>query len=354
LHTIPTASASLSPPAGAFDPPTEVWSRLDKLLHDRLRKCVALLPRVLSRDDPDAVHDLRVWSRRSQQLIVALFPQPRPREARVIMTALRRARHSLGGWRNCDVLIALLERKARRIRRADEKQAWEMIRDLARKKRRGRMRRARRKLANRKLLALVHRGQVLIERRVVPNGERDQDPLAAFVSSVAAAHANWREGLACARASLTTANLHAFRIKTKRLRYRVELARDLGSGTAQEALASLKAIQDQLGRWHDSVELVMLAADALADSEFLAQHPRTAAAVLRKIDRNSALQIERVRRLLEFTHEGLERSAIQAWIRAYCGRESVRSGGSVGGAVRGSEHDARPATAPEDVKALRV
>jgi CHAD domain len=143
-------------------------------------------------------------------------------------------------------------------------------------------------------------------RRVVPSGERDQDPLATFVSSVGEAYAKWRDGLARARASLTTACIHAFRIQTKRLRYRVELSRDLGSGTAQEALDSLKAIQDELGRWHDSAELMMLAADALADPEFLAQHPRTAAAVLRKIDRTSALQIERVRRLLECTHEGLD------------------------------------------------
>jgi CHAD domain-containing protein len=253
------------------------------------------------------------------------------------MKTLRRARHALGAWRDCDVLIALLERKARRIRRADEKQAWEKIRDLARKKRRRRMRRARSNLANRKLVALVHRGQELIERRILPVGERGQDPLAAFVSSLGEAHAKWREGLARARGSLTTADIHAFRIQTKRLRYRVELARDLGSSTAQEALDSLKAIQDELGRWHDSIELVMLAADALADPEFLAHHPRTGAAVLRKIDRNSALQIERVRLLLEFTHEGLERSAIQGWIRAYCGRESVRSGEGVGEAARGSE-----------------
>ena len=113
-----------------------------------------------------------------------------------------------------------------------------MIRDLARKKRRRRMRRARRKLATRKLLTLVHRGQELIERRVVPHGERDRDPFATIVSSVGEAYAKWREGLACARARLTTADIHAFRIQTKRLRYRVELARDLGSSTAQEALAS--------------------------------------------------------------------------------------------------------------------
>jgi hypothetical protein len=51
---------------------------------------------------------------------------------------------------------------------------------------------------------------------------------------------------------------------------------------------------------------------------------------------------------------GLELSAIQAWTCAYCGRESVRSGEGVGGAVRGSEHDARPATAPEDAMARRA
>jgi len=270
------------------------------------------------------------------------------------MKALRRARHRLGAWRDCDVLIALLERKARRIRRADEKQAWEMIRDLARKRRRVRMRRARRKLANRKLLSLAHRGEELIKRWVAPKGERNRDPFAAFASSVSEAYVKWREGLARARANQAAADLHAFRIQTKRLRYRVELARDLGSTTAQEALASLKAIQDELGRWHDSAELVMLAADALADREFLAQHPRTAAAVLRKIDRNGALQIERVRRLLEFTHDGLEHSAIQAWIRAYCGRESLRSGESAGRATRGREHEARPATAPEDIVAQPV
>lgn len=346
LRTISTATTLIPDPAEASGPFAETWSQLDRLLRNRLRKCVALLPTILSEDDSDAVHDLRVWCRRSQQVIVTLFPEPRPPEARAIIRALRRARRSLGEWRDCDVLIALLERKARRIRRPDEKQAWEMVRDLARTKRQRQMRRARRKLATRKLLTLVQRGQGLIERQVAPNGGRDQDPLATFVSSVGAAHAKWREGLARAYTSLSTVDLHAFRIQTKRLRYRTELARDLGSSTAQEALASLKVIQDELGRWHDSTELAMLAAAALADPEFLTQHPRTAAAVLRKIDRNSTLQIERVRRLLASTKEGVELSAIEKWMRGYCGRESERSGEDVGGAALGSEYDAEAATAP--------
>ncbi len=104
------------------------------------------------------------------------------------------------------------------------------------------------------------------------------------------------------------------------------------------------AIQDELGRWYDSAGLAMLAAAALADPEFLTQHPRTAAAVLRKIDRNSTIQIARVRRLLASTKEGVELSAIETWIRGYCGVESERSGEGVRGAALGSEQDGQPAT----------
>ena len=63
-------------------------------------------------------------------------------------------------------------------------------------------------------------------------------------------------------------------------------------------------------------------------------------------NRNSTLQIERVRRLLASRKGGVERSAIETWIHAYCGRESEPSGEGVVGAALASGHDGQPATAP--------
>ena len=45
---------------------------LESLLRDRLRKFMSLLLKVLAEDADDAVHDLRVWSRRLQQVVAAL------------------------------------------------------------------------------------------------------------------------------------------------------------------------------------------------------------------------------------------------------------------------------------------
>jgi len=45
--------------------------------------------------------------------------------------------------------------------------------------------------------------------------------------------------------------LHAVRIATKKLRYVLEIARDLGGAGAGGQIAALKALQDRLGRLHD-------------------------------------------------------------------------------------------------------
>lgn len=321
--SILAASTSLAPPSSPrveASALTRPWAQLEKLLRSRLRKCMVLLPKVLSEDGPEAVHDLRVWSRRLQQVVVTLFPDPGPPEARSIVKALRGARRSLGGWRDCDVLIGLLERKARRIRNLEQKHTWEMVRDRALKRRARQVRRARRKLANRKLFTLALRAEKLMERRSLRDGEPNPDPRDALVPSVGTAYAQWRESLSRACDSFTPGDIHAFRIRTKSLRYRIELVRDLGDGAAQTALLSLKTLQDELGRWHDNTELSRLAAEALADPEFLLQHSGVAAAILRKIEHDNAFQLERVRRLLAATREGAETSAVHIWIVCDCGQ----------------------------------
>ena len=288
---------------------------LERLLRDRLRKFMSLLLKVLAEDADDAVHDLRVWSRRLQQVVAALSSKPLPPQARTMVRALRRARQSLGEWRDCDVLLDLLERRARRVRNPEEKSAWMMIRRLALNKREREIRRARRKLANRKLFTLAHRAQKFLDE--LPEGER-QDAGEVLASSVADGHAQWRQALSRACNGWDPANIHAFRIRTKQLRYRIELARDLGESDVQAALGYLKSLQDGLGCWHDHTELFRLTTEGLADPEFLLNHARLVAALLRKSDREQAVQGERIRRLLTSANESIGGSALDEWVARYC------------------------------------
>ncbi len=293
--------------------------QLERLMRDRLRKFMALLPEVLADDGADAVHDLRVWSRRLQQVVVALSPEPMPEEARAMVRALRRARRALGVWRDCDVLLDLLERKLRRVRNPGERHAWEKVRDFALKRREREMRRARRKLARRKLLTLAHCARRLAEAAwSARDGAGAPDPMAMLTAAAGGGYAQWRQALARARQTLAAADIHAFRIESKRLRYRIELARDLGDEQAEPALAALRALQDGLGRWHDHGELARLAAEALADPAFLLEQPRVAGAVLRKLAREHTIDAERVRRVLDETDVALDASALNDWIGRRC------------------------------------
>src|SRR5579859_2146699 len=56
----------------------EVWERVRKLALRQLNRLVSLEPKVLRDEFPEAVHDLRVASRRLQSLLDFLYPVPRP------------------------------------------------------------------------------------------------------------------------------------------------------------------------------------------------------------------------------------------------------------------------------------
>ena len=295
----------------------QVRPQLEKLLRDRVRKCVSLLPKVLAEDDREAVHDLRVWSRRLQQVVVTLFPSPRPAEARTIVRTLRRTRRSLGGWRDCHVVIALLARKIRAARKPAQKQTWEMALAMARAKLQREIRRARHKIANRKMFTLAQRVQGLIEHGPIGNAGNDANPFRALENSVAAAYSEWREGLERAKSSADPFEIHAFRIQTKRLRYRIELLRDLGSAAAKSALASLRMLQDELGRWHDGLAFARMTAEALADPDYLVAQPVTAAVTLRKMDRENAHYLSRVRAVLSRIDEQPDASPLHSVVSGF-------------------------------------
>lgn len=209
--------------------------RVTRLVESQFRTFRSLFKRALTEENVDVVHDLRVCTRRLQQCFDGLHPNP-PRDVRRGRRLLRRVRHALGEWRNCDVTLQLLERRG----------AGERVRQRVEARRRHAIAAARRRLAREDL----HRLESAVRECVARCGSADDLPSAARLS-VRRAREEWIAALSSAEACPSAAKLHELRIATKRLRYRMELARDVGEREAAEALPWLEKLQETIGRWHD-------------------------------------------------------------------------------------------------------
>ncbi len=305
---------------------------LPDLLAKRLRKFVTVLPKALGEDNSEAIHDLRVASRRLQQVLVTMFPKPRSDEAGRIVRVLRQARRAVGGWRDCDVLIDLLERRIRRVRNLEERRAWETVRASVQERRVIEIRRARRKLANRRLFTLAQD----VARLTAPGPEPDQGNAGAdgaggmgaadaLGKSISNAWQQWRDAMARAAETSDPCDLHAFRIESKRLRYRIELARDLGAAGCDLVLEFLRSLQDGLGQMHDRNECARMAAEALANAKLLIRDPRPASLLLRRIATEQEIERAKATEILATAREGSHR--VEVWVNEYCAAEGASSPG---------------------------
>ena len=335
-------------------------SEVRDLLAKRLHRFVVVLPRLLGENDSEAVHDLRVASRRLQQVLVTMFPKPRSDEARRIVRVLRRARRAIGGWRDCDVLIEMLEGRVKRVRNPQEQSVWETVLDSARKRRERELRRAMRKLANHRLFTLAQdvgklnvgkpdgaetEAEKLTEpgryQAVAGNGASGgADVLAKSISD---AWHRWRDFMARAEASSDPADLHAFRIESKRLRYRIELARDLGAADCDLPLKILKSLQDGLGDLHDRDQCAQMAAKVLANPALLIRDPRPASLVLRRIAREQ--EIERAATIRILGQARAQSPRIESWVEKYRAQSEIEPAPESGAATQ-DRRDAGPTSDP--------
>jgi CHAD domain-containing protein len=292
-------------------------TRPEQLVHERVRRFMKLLPEVLNSEHVEAVHDLRVWSRRLQQVLVTMFPKGQENRAGSVIRALRRARRGLSGWRDCDVFIALLDRRLQRLRDPDEQRAWRMVRAYLVKQREKEIRRARHTLAKRQLFTLAQRTKNLLkdqEPDTASNaGLAPADFVATLSGSIMTAYADWQAALARAAESSSHADAHYFRIKTKQLRYRIELAQDLGDKELLSPLNRLKSLQDSLGQCHDRTELARLAIEAMISNEFLLTEPRPASLLLKKLAIELLSVTTKAKSLVAAAKDSGEVSQLESW-----------------------------------------
>jgi CHAD domain-containing protein len=307
-----TATLDHPPAAPLAETPDSIAIRraLTRLLRKRVKKFVALAPEVRADANPKTVHDIRVWSRRLQQAVGALFPKPRTGKVRRLRRMPRRVRRVLGEWRNCDVLLEIVARRGRRTRSEGKRRAWAFVRDYLLRKRSKEVARAAKKLGRQDLkdyAALAHR---LLAQ---PPGVNPEVLTQRLSDSVEEAWSKWQSALARAEKTRAVGDLHAFRIATKDLRYRTELLYDVGYREMKAQLKWLADLQEVIGVWHDRQVLHQAVAEAFARAEILLNNLPTARVLLADLETDRGREAQDVEKIFRLAIEHPGRQQMESW-----------------------------------------
>ena len=266
--------------ATTSDPAISNQNKLLKLARKRLQRFATLMPKLLVSDDPDTVHDLRVWSRRLQQALRAIHPAAKPPKSKKVLRALRQVRRALGSCRNLDVNLDLIRDKRQQASAATVQRAWGEVYDELEATRGALIARARRDIARHDLFNFITRAQALIAE-----ADSDADPKEILESAITKSMEAWQEAFALAKEQRDKVRLHQFRIAGKRLRYRLELLAELGESKAKPLVETLKGLQNALGDWHDRSVLIDYVAGFIGRASFLADHPDIGRALLTEMEK---------------------------------------------------------------------
>jgi len=293
----------------------------------QLNRCVSLEPKVLQGDDPNAVHDLRVATRRLQQVLDLMFPSPRPREIRKLRRRLKRCRRTLSEVRNCDVLLDRVTSVLARKRTA-HREARTAIRHYLITHRTARFEKALRKLTGANLSDVYVRMKQCLLGYVESSsadGSVDQAPdaqtptIGQFYSRIGenlkSVWETLEEQITRSQRQPEAAVLHQVRIAAKRMRYLVEVIHAFGVPGSPEVLIWLRSLQKHLGHWHDLVVFEETVIEMIADPDFLRDHLELALDIERLILKNRAFRTKFEGRYLEAIADQADLLRAKDWVR---------------------------------------
>jgi len=320
-----------NPPAESVltTPPADDWNKVRKLAFRHLNRFISLEPKVLKGDDPDAIHDMRVASRRLQQVLDLIFPTPLPREARRLRRKIRRCRRALGDVRNCDVLVQLAERRLAR-RRSPDREAWTAVKHYLQERRTESFARAIRKLSKVNLAVFYMRSKAILDRLrpksnsapitlplVHPDGTAPGPFPARLAQALERVSSEFEKQVAASHSEASAASIHAARIGAKRLRYLLEVVSHFAVPGSSDALSWLRRIQQHLGDWHDMEVLEEMMIEMIARPEFLRDHLALALVTGKLILRNRAIKQGFRDKYFQMTRNPPNHQEIKNWMEGH-------------------------------------
>lgn len=240
----------------------------ETLWRARLQALAAAWPRM--NEEADALHQVRVASRRLREALPVLSEGKRRRKLRKARRTMRRITRALGPVRELDVAIKSLgeiEGKTPAIRAGIEH-----LREILLAERAERRADMIRRLASVSPEKIERRLAALVEltdkpqKRAAPSARKPAaSPWQSVLSARIARRAKALRGaIERAGAIYLPDRLHVVRITVKKLRYAVEVGRDARVPRTASMLRALKAAQDTLGHLHDFEVLIARARAAQA------------------------------------------------------------------------------------------
>lgn len=335
----PASDAPASPASEASDPAGTVatpverdkpaldeWGKVRQLARKQLDRFMSFEPKVLRGDDPDAIHDMRVASRRLQQVLDLLYPPPPPREVRRLRRKIRRCRRALSEVRNCDVLLQRVEGYLTRKQTA-RREIWTAVEHYLHQRRSENFDKALRKLSKVNLAVFyVHLKEFLTSDGAGPDRGQRAHPLASAEELVADLfYQRIAQGLERVWQAFETQIghshqdprapvIHGVRIAAKRLRYLIEVIREFEVPGSADMLAWLRGLQQHLGDWHDLEVLEQMMIEMVARPEFLRDHLDIAMGVEKLILRNRTTKKGYQDKYFRMTLESAEFQRMKDWV----------------------------------------
>jgi CHAD domain-containing protein len=294
VMTVETPGQTITDHPSPEVPPTDRKTRrsLPGILQAQFAVLQGYHREVMEDDDPEAIHKMRVTTRRAQASLDLLATQL---DIDSVKKRLRQWRRELSRVRNYDVFLKLLEKEAAAVR-AGNRQPFELVRAVLQQRRADTAGKVRDYLRDKRVIRLATRvGLRLPEDTLIPtNGQANAaniteacKPSPASESTLIidevqlASHTADRldqrvaEFLALAAQShpaTEAAELHELRIAAKRVRYLFEIIAEMGYGDATRALAWLRTLQDRIGDWHDLESLEQEIIGIVSQRDFLKEH----------------------------------------------------------------------------------
>jgi CHAD domain-containing protein len=242
----------------------------------------------LKNPEAETVHDLRAAIRRFTQALTVFENSLGARELRKTRKQLKALMALAGGVRDCDIAMLLVSRKA------EDGPALQSQLE------------ARRKSGAKALAAGLRKWLARDPLPLADHAPGDLDRFAA-AELPRALKRFFAKGRKAAHDSASNADMHQFRIRTKKLRYTLELFRPQLGETLDPRLEQLKSLQTLLGEVNDC-----------HTSRRLLKVLKAGDAVLQSLKRRQARKTAAFRRAWKegFDTRGIKREWKKAWIAA--------------------------------------